>query len=92
MNKEWTRERISFYIAMLATLIVFNLVGPSYTGLTTSQELFSRLGRCIGALVFPFIGYAIARFGFKKQRAAYIVFTVIAVFKMGLLLFVASKV
>jgi hypothetical protein len=89
--KEWTRERVSFYIAMIATVVVFNLVGPSYTELTTQQELWSRLGRSIGALALPFIGYAVARFGFKNQRAAYITFTLIAVLRMGMLLFAAAR-
>ncbi|MDD7023113.1 MAG: hypothetical protein PUI29_11190 [Aeromonadales bacterium] len=87
----WTRERVSFYIAMIATVAVFNLVGPSYAGLTTQEELWARLGRSIGALALPFIGYAIARFGFKKQRAAYLAFTIIAVLRMGMLLFAQAQ-
>ncbi|MGN0908666.1 MAG: hypothetical protein ACI4NA_03525 [Succinivibrio sp.] len=87
----WTRERVSFYIAMAATVVVFNLAAPSYAGLTTQEELFSRLGRTIGALALPFFGYAIARFGFRKQRAAYIAFTLIAVLRMGMVLFAAAR-
>ncbi len=87
----FTRERVSFYIAMIATIIVFNLVGPAYAGLTTQEELWARLGRSIGALALPFLGYAIARFGFRKQRAAYLAFTIIAVLRMGMLLLAAAR-